>query len=123
MRLPRLSFLRALTGLAMAIASPAVEVGHGLAHEHEDQHVNEVSHHDEALAPMPEHSTGHPHERVSEALRNRVDVGEFVVLPAMQIGVDPPVVPVSFPIPFSDARSYGDRATGPPPSLRAPPLA
>jgi hypothetical protein len=122
LRLSRLSFVRALAALAIAIASPAVEVGHGLAHEHEHEHAQETSHHDDRTVSVADHAPDHPHERISEALRNRGDVTEFVPLPAVHAVVELPAASFSLPIPVSDTRRSGDRSTGPPPSLRAPPI-
>ena len=120
LRFSRLSFVRALTALAIAIASPAVEVGHGLEHEHE--HEQEALHHDDAITSSVDHSTEHPHERVSEALRNRGDVTEFVAPPPAQIIADLPAVTAPLSTLVSAVRPSGDRSTGPPPSLRAPPI-
>ena len=122
-RLSRLSFVRALTALAIAIGSPAVEVGHGLAHEHEQEHEQETLHHDDGIISSVDHSTEHPHERVSEALRNRGDVTEFVATSAAQTTAELPAVTAPRSMPVSHSRPFGDRSTGPPPSLRAPPIA
>ena len=122
LRLSRLPFVRALTALAIAIASPAVEVGHGLAHEHEQEHAQDASHHDDGIVSAADHATDHAHERISEALRNRGDITEFVPLQVAQTVVDLAVASISVPIPVPDTRPSGDRSTGPPSSLRAPPI-
>ena len=68
LRLSRLSFVRALTALAIAIASPAVEVGHGLAHEHEHEHAQETSHHDDRTVSAADHAPDHlePHPEIDK---------------------------------------------------------
>ncbi len=121
LRLSRLPFVRVLTALAIAIASPGVEVGHGLAHEHERGHEEEVSHHDAGVLSSASHPSDHAHERVSQAVCNRGDINELPTVAAAQIVADLPAITVSLPVPFRDPRPPGDRATGPPPSLRAPP--
>lgn len=124
LRLSRLPFFRALSALAIAIASPGVEVGHGLAHEHEHEQEHQLGalHHDDGIVSTADPATDHPHERISEALRNRSDAAAFIPLPAARVVADPPAVLLSPPISVSDDRPSGDRATGPPPSLRAPPI-
>jgi hypothetical protein len=122
LRLSRISFVRVLTALAIAIASPAIEVGHGLAHEHDQEHAQEALHHDDGIVSSVDHSSEHGHERVSEALRNRGDVTEFVAPPPAQVIADLPAVIPRLSMPASDARPSGQRSTGPPPNLRAPPI-
>jgi hypothetical protein len=113
--------LRILTGLALAVALPGVEVGHGLAHEHEQAAHVESSHHDDHGTGTVEHLGEHPHDRVSEAVRNKCDV-DFVLL-ASAVGFTEPQSRFRSSVTTCKAGIVVDRATGPPPRVRAPPIA
>lgn len=123
MRLPRLHVLRALAGLAIAFASPGVDVSHGLAHhhDHEAEQRQRASHHAGASVESGDHSAGHGHQEVSEALRIRADLSHFVTVEAAVTLVDLAATSTRVAAPVSDSRLFADRSTGPPPRLRAPP--
>lgn len=105
----------------MAIALPGVEIGHGLAHEHEHDSHHVASHDDGHDRSGVEYLSEHSHDRVSEALRNRGDISDFITLAAPVEFAEPAsfvqVLPPAHTLAFSE-----DRATGPPPRVRAPPI-
>lgn len=121
-RLSRLPLLRALAGIAIAIASPGLELGHGLAHAHEREHQQALQHRDDVVAPAADHAGEHPHLRVTQAPRIRADMSAFVPLAAKPVVLELPVSRVVLTHPGADSPFSEDRATGPPPSLRAPPV-
>lgn len=124
MRLPRLHVLRSLAALAIAIASPGVEVSHGLAHEHDHdaEHGQAASHHGDASVEIGDHGPAHGHPEVSEALRNRAGLSDFLSVEAAVPVIDLATASTWVAVPVFDSTLTGDRATGPPPSLRAPPI-
>jgi hypothetical protein len=123
MRLPRLNVLRTLAALAIAFGSPGVEVSHALAHDHEHdtEHSQPASHHVDASVEPSDHAADHAHQEISEALRIRADLPDFVAVEAAVTGVDLTATSIRVAVRASDSRLIGDRSTGPPPRLRAPP--
>ncbi|MEO5580305.1 MAG: hypothetical protein ABIR58_06570 [Gemmatimonadaceae bacterium] len=123
-RLTRSPFLRAFAALAIAIASAGIEVSHGLIHD--DDHHRESSqvaaHSAGSAVTADERGEDHPHERVSEALRIRGDASDLVALGGPDVVAELPAATSQPSLPVADERLIGDRATGPPPRLRAPPL-
>lgn len=125
MRLSRLSLTRTLFGLTLAIASPGLELSHGMAHDHDHDagaHHTPVERtdHDAEVGVEPSPSD-HPHERVSDALRIRVTVLDYLPLPAGLADFPTVIVAQAHSSPISEPRLFGDRPTGPPPRLRGPP--
>jgi hypothetical protein len=124
MRLPGFHVLRALAALAIAFASPGVELSHGFAHVHDhDSHQSQTaSHHDDAAVVARDHSPDHGHQELSEALRIRADFPDFISVEAAQAVADLSNLATGLSFPVSDPKLFADRATGPPPRLRAPPI-
>jgi hypothetical protein len=105
----------------MAIALPGVDVGHGMAHEYEHESHHVSSHDDDHDKGTVEHQPEHSHDRVSEALRNRGDIADFITLaPPLEFAELVPFVHA--PPPAYRLAFFEDRATGPPPRVRAPPV-
>ena len=123
MRLPRLHVLRSLAALAITFASPGVDVSHGLAHDHDNdaEHSQPALHHSDATVEVADHDNDHRHQEVSEALRIRADLSDFVSVKTAVTVFDLATTLTRIAVPVSDSRLFGDRATGPPPRLRAPP--
>ena len=124
MRLSHLPLLRALAGLAIAIASPGVELTHGMAHDpgHHSEESRPFSHHSASAVRADDHSSDHQHHKVSEALGIRADLSNVIPVPSVAVVWDAPAISSRVASPASDAKLPGDRATGPPPRLRAPPV-
>ncbi|HYN80157.1 MAG TPA: hypothetical protein VES88_01535 [Gemmatimonadaceae bacterium] len=124
MRFGRFPLLRALAGLAIAIASPGAALSHGVAHDHDQRggagHTS--SHHVDAAVSAEEHAADHGHLRVSEALRIRADVSDFIPLISAVLAGDLLVISPQLSLPVSDPTLLGERTTGPPPKLRGPPI-
>lgn len=124
-RVTRIPLIRYLSALAIAIASPGMELSHGLAHDHDHDagaHHAPVAHsgHDSEAA-FETAPSEHPHQRVSDALRVRGDALDYLPLPARLPDFPAVVVAQLHSAPISEPRFFGDRATGPPPRLRDPP--
>ena len=124
MRLPHLPFVRALAALAITFATPGLELSHGLAHDHgQDTEQSQSLSHQTAPALHVEHPVpDHAHHSVSEALRIKADLSDFLTPPS---GLDTEIavaISTDRELPVPDAKLFGDRATGPPPRLRAPPI-
>ena len=123
MRLPRLHVLRTLAALAIAFGSPGVEVSHAVAHDHEHDtdHSKPASHHADASVEPSDHAADHGHQEISEGLRIRADLSEFVAVETAVAVDDLTATSIRVAAPASHSRLIGDRSTGPPPRLRAPP--
>ena len=123
MRHAYLPILRALAALAIAIASPGVDLAHGLAHDHDHHNgrTQPFSHHVDVAIHAADHSPDHAHQSVSEALRIRADLSLFIPVAVSPVVTDIPAASAGLPLPVSDPKVFGDRSTGPPPRLRAPP--
>ena len=124
MRLPRLPFVRALAALAIAFATPGLELGHGLAHHHahEAEHGQPPSNHVDAGLHAEDGTPDHGHHTVSEALRIRADLSDFIASPNDFESDETATSLADRVLPVSGTKLFGDRATGPPPRLRAPPI-
>jgi hypothetical protein len=91
-------------------------------HDHDSERSQPFSHHIDAAIHAEDHSSDHAHNNVSEALRIRADLSDFIAVTAGPVVVDLPATSAGLSSPVSDHKLHGDRATGPPPRLRAPPL-
>jgi len=107
-----------------AIGSEGLEVRHGAEHDAARHHEQE---HETAPAPadnatVDHHNDAHPHPSVGSALREPGSAALFIGTPPALLEATrdlkprPRVLAGRAEVPFSG------RSTGPPPSLRAPPL-
>lgn len=121
MSLTRSRLIRSGVAVALAIAFAGLDVTHGLAHHdaHEVAHGND-SH--SGILFTADHDADHPHESVSQALRIRADVSDFIPAPPPRVAAALPATAPQAPVRDADPKLFQDRATGPPPRLRAPPI-
>lgn len=118
-------FLAAIAFAIVTLAAPGEALAHGTAHHRE--HVGDE--HGKALAAPADapsissvdHADEHPHPRLEAAALTRVDAMTFLVVLPLRV----PAVRVSRVGEATPTRraamARGDRDTGPPPRLRAPP--
>lgn len=114
--------LRAIVALVLVLASVGAETAHGSAHlaqlhAAEDAHEHETLHSLVSIAADKDHG----HERVSDGIAVRSSQWGIIAFPAQPELVS--ILGVLSPIPGSNEQHVPSVATGPPPRLRAPPVA
>lgn len=115
---------RLFMALAMAMSSPVVEIAHGAAHEHTSHHHEldvEATPHSRGIESADDHGSAHRHNRVEEALKVAGPSSIAVPPPGQSVEI-PLIVATLLPV-DSGPRYFIGSDSGPPPSLRAPPIA
>lgn len=125
----RFRLLIAVLAVLAGGAVPATAVGHGITHARDTAHETPEHHHH-----SPEHGTsvgsgdgfhptdGHGHPVLDLAATKRLSADIGVRVAAHLKALPDPISTTMGLRPVGNERSTGASATGPPPSLRAPPI-